>query len=211
MDSGLRVSILSEDQMFTSQIVKRLELRLQKYLVHADLIVLSLQEFDIILGMDWLSSHGGVNDFRQRLVYVIQPNGKPFVFEATRHQQFSHVISCLCARKLIKRGFHSFLASIVSVTEPVSQRLEDVDVVSEFSSVFPEDVSGIPPDREVDFSIELMLGTVPISKAPYRLAPAEMKELKGQIQDLLDKRFIRPSFSPWDAPVLFVKKKEGNM
>ncbi|XP_075483804.1 uncharacterized protein LOC142523957 [Primulina tabacum] len=151
----------------------------------------------IILGMDWLSSHGAVIDFRQRSVSVRPPSGMPFVFEAAWHQQFPHVISCMCARKLIKIGCQAFLASIVSVSEPVSQRLEDVDVVGEFSSVFPDDVSGIPPDREVKFSIELMPGTVPISKAPYRLAPAEMKELKDQIQDLLDKGFVRPSFSPW--------------
>ncbi|XP_073063981.1 uncharacterized protein [Primulina eburnea] len=199
-DSGFRVSIPSGDQMFTSRIVRGLELRLQQKAVRADLIVLPLPEFDIILGMDWLSSHGAVIDFRQRSVSVRPPSGKPFVFEAARHQQFPHVISCMCARKLIKRGCQAFLASIVSVSEPVGQRLEDVDVVSDFSSVFPDDVSGIPPDREVEFSIELMPGTMPISKAPYRLAPAEMKELKDQIQDLLDKGFVRPSFSPWGAP-----------
>ncbi|XP_073035230.1 uncharacterized protein [Primulina eburnea] len=211
MDSGFRVSIPSGDQMFTSRIVRGLELRLQQKAVRADLIVLPLPEFDIILGMDWLSSHGAVIDFRQRSVSVRPPSGKPFVFEAARHQQFPHVISCMCARKIIKRGCQAFLASIVSVSEPVSQRLEDVDVVSEFSSVLPDDVSGIPPDREVEFSIELMAGTMPIYKAPYRLAPAEMKELKDQIQDLLDKGFVRPSFSPWGAPVLFVKKKDGSM
>ena len=69
----------------------------------------------------------------------------------------------------------------------------------------------MPPEREVEFSIELMPGTVPISKAPYRLAPTEMAELKKQIQELLDKEFIRPSFSPCGAPVLFVKKKDGSM
>ncbi|XP_073300506.1 uncharacterized protein [Primulina huaijiensis] len=79
----------------------------------------------------------------------------------------------------MKRGCQTFFASIVSVSEPVSQRLKDVDVVSEFSSFFPDNVSGIPPDREEDFSIELMPGTVPISKAPYRLAPAEMKFIQG--------------------------------
>ncbi|XP_075524568.1 uncharacterized protein LOC142556970 [Primulina tabacum] len=178
MDSGFRVSIPSGDQIFTSQIVKRLEFRLQKYMVQADLIVLSLLEFDIILGMDWLSLNGAVIDFRQRSVSVRPPSGKPFIFEAARDQQFPHVISCMCARKLMKRGCQKFLASIVSVSEPVSQRLEDVDVVSEFSSIFPGDVSGIPPDREVDFCIEVMVGTVPISKAPYLLAPVEMKELK---------------------------------
>ncbi|XP_073064024.1 uncharacterized protein [Primulina eburnea] len=168
-DSWFGVSIPSKDQMFTSRIVRRLELRLQPKAVQADLIVLPLPEFDIILGMDWLSSHGAVIDFHQRSVSVRPPSGKPFVFEAARHQQFPHVISCMCARKLIKRGCHAFLASIVSMIEPVNQMWEDVDVVSEFSSVFPDDVSGIPPDREVDFSIELMPGTVSISKAPYRL------------------------------------------
>ncbi|XP_073049486.1 uncharacterized protein [Primulina eburnea] len=211
MDSVFRVSIPSGDQMFASQIVKRLELRLQKYMVHPDLIVLSLPEFDIILGMDWLSCHGAVIDFRQKSVSVRPPIGKPFVFAAARHQQMPHVISCLCARKLMRRGFQTFLASIVSMAEPDSQRLEDIDVVREFSSVFPDDVAGIPQDREVDFSIELMLGTVPISKVPYRLSPAEIKELKDQIQDLLDKCFIILRFSPWVAPNIFVKKMDDNI
>ncbi|XP_073290228.1 uncharacterized protein [Primulina huaijiensis] len=113
--------------------------------------------------------------------------------------------------ELMRRGCHAILASIVSVLEPVRKRLEDVDVVSEFSSVFHDVVSGIPPDRDVDFYIELMPATVPISKAPYRLAPAEMKELKDQIQDLLDKGFICPRFSPWGAPVLFVKNNDGSI
>ncbi|XP_075479370.1 uncharacterized protein LOC142520251 [Primulina tabacum] len=172
--------------MFTSRIVRGLELILQQKAVHADLIVLQLPKFDIMLGMDWLSSHGAVIYFQQMSVSVRPPSGKPFVFEAARHQQLSHVISCLFARKLIKRGCEAFLANIVSVTEPVSQKLEDIDVVRELFGVFPDDVAGIQPDREVDFSIELIPGTVPKSKAPYRVAPTEMKELKDQIQDLLD-------------------------
>ncbi|XP_073290263.1 uncharacterized protein [Primulina huaijiensis] len=179
MDLGFRVWIPSGDQMFTSQIVKRLDLRLQKNTVQADLILLPLLEFDIILGMDWLSSNRAATDFRR-----------------SRTQQMPHVSSFMCARKLMRRGCHSFLASIVTVTEPLSQRLEDVEMVRDFPSVFSDDVSGIPPDREVDYSIELMSSTMPISKAPYRLAPAEMKELNDQIQDLLYKGFIRPSFSP---------------
>ena len=76
---------------------------------------------------------------------------------------------------------------------------------------FPEDLPGLPPDREVEFSIDLVPGTAPISKAPYRMALAKLKELKGQLEELLDKGFIRPSASPWGAPVLFVKKKDGSM
>ncbi|XP_073294535.1 uncharacterized protein [Primulina huaijiensis] len=158
MDFGFRVSIPSRDQMFTSQIVKRLELQLQKNTVQADLIVLPLPDFDIILGMDWLSSNGAAIDFRQRSVSVRPLSGPSFIFEAARHQLMPHIISCICARKLMKRGCKAFLASIVTVNEPVSQRLEDIELVRDFSSVLSNDVSGVPLDREVDFSIELMPG-----------------------------------------------------
>ncbi|XP_073049504.1 uncharacterized protein [Primulina eburnea] len=211
MDLGFKISIPSKDQMFTSKIVRRLELRLQKYTVQTDLIVLPLSEFDNILSMEWLSSYRVVIDFRRRSVSVQPLSGKPFVFEAARHQQMPHIISCMCARNLMKRGCQAFLSSIISVAEPVSQRLGDVDVVREFSSVFPNKFSGIPSDTEVDFSIELMPCAVPISKASNRSAPAEMKEKKDQIQDLLDKGFICPRFSPLGAPVLFVKNKDGSM
>ena len=90
-------------------------------------------------------------------------------------------------------------------------KLDDIPVVREFPDVFPEDLPGIPIDREIEFSIDLLPGTSPISKAPYRMAPTELKELKEQLQELLDKGFIRPSASPWGAPVLFMKKKDGTM
>ena len=89
--------------------------------------------------------------------------------------------------------------------------MRDILEVREFPNVFPEDFPGLPPVREIDFSIELLPGTMPISQAPYRMAPAELKELKTQLQKLVDKGFIRPSMSPWGAPVLFVKKKDGTM
>ncbi|XP_073031264.1 uncharacterized protein [Primulina eburnea] len=160
--------------------MKNSELQLHKNVVQA--IVLQMPEFDIILGMDWLSSNGASIDFWQRSISVRQPSGKYFIFEAARNKQMSRIISCIYARKLLKRGCQAFLVSIVS------------------------DLS-----QEVNFSIEPMPGTVPISRVPYRVALAEMKELKAQIQDLLDKGFIRPRFSPSSAPVLFVKKKDHIM
>ena len=84
-------------------------------------------------------------------------------------------------------------------------------VVVEYTGVFPEDLCGLPPKRVVDFHIDLMSGVTPISKVPYRMAPAEMAELKKQLDELLEKGYIRPSVSPWGAPVLFVKKKDGSM
>ena len=89
--------------------------------------------------------------------------------------------------------------------------LADVRVVFKFPDVFPEELSGLPPDQEIDFEIELLPRTVSISKAPYSMAPAELKEWKWQLKELLDKKFIHPSYSLWGAPVLFIKKKDGSM
>ncbi|GJV22357.1 putative reverse transcriptase domain-containing protein [Tanacetum coccineum] len=90
------------------------------------------------------------------------------------------------------------------------KRLEDIPVVKEFPDVFPEDLLGIPPVRQVEFQIDLIPGAAPIARTPYRLAPSEMQELSNQLQELTDRGFIRPSTSPWGAPVLFVKKKDGS-
>ena len=86
-----------------------------------------------------------------------------------------------------------------------------IPVVSEFLDVFPPELPGLPPEREIEFCIDLIPGTSPVSITPYRMAPAELAELRTQLDDLLDKGFIRPSTSPWGAPVLFVKKHDGTL
>ena len=88
--------------------------------------------------------------------------------------------------------------------------VDEIPIVREFPDIFPDDIAGLPTDREVEFTIDLIPGTEPISIPPYRMAPAELRELKAQLEELLSKRFIRPSISPWGAPVLFVKKKDGS-
>ena len=87
--------------------------------------------------------------------------------------------------------------------------LKKIPLVCEYADVFPDELPGMPPDRDIEFAIELQPGTTPISKRPYRMPPAELAELKKQLQELLDKGYIRPSTSPWAAPVLFVEKKDG--
>ena len=111
---------------------------------------------------------------------------------------------------MVERGCLSYLAFIrdTSVESPPT---DSVPVVQEFLDVFPSDLPGVPPDRDIDFAIDLEPGGKPISIPPYHMAPAELKKLKDQLQDLLSKGFIRPSVSPWGAPVLFVKKKDGTM
>ena len=87
--------------------------------------------------------------------------------------------------------------------------LNDLPVVREFKEVFPDETPYLPPKREIDFTINLVPGATPVSRAPYRMSPPELMELKMQLQELLDKGYIRPSVSPWGAPVLFVKNKDG--
>jgi len=116
-------------------------------------------------------------------------------------------------RKLLSRPefrVQCYLAYIVDVGKEVPQ-LDQVPIVKEFIDVFSNDLPGLPPYKEIEFCIDLVPGTEPISMAPYRMAPAELRELKEQLQDLLDKKFIRPSVSPWGALVLFFKKKDGSL
>ena len=114
------------------------------------------------------------------------------------------------ARRFLRKGCEAFLALILD-TKREQVNLDNIPVIKEFPDVFPEELPGVPPEREVDLSIEVVQGTTPISKAPYRMAPTKLKELKTQLRELLDKGFIRPSVSPWGAPVLFVKKKDGTL
>ncbi|GJS47247.1 putative reverse transcriptase domain-containing protein [Tanacetum coccineum] len=110
-------------------------------------------------------------------------------------------------------GFPIFLAHVTAKEvedKSEKKRLEDVPIVQDFPEVFPEDLPGLPPTRQVEFQIDLVPGAAPVARAPYRLAPSEMKELSEQLKELSDKGFIRPSSSPWGAPVLFVKKKDGS-
>ncbi|VVA35534.1 PREDICTED: retrotransposon, partial [Prunus dulcis] len=88
---------------------------------------------------------------------------------------------------------------------------EHIPVVCDFPDIFPDDLPGLPPEREIEFTLELLPGTNPIYQTPYRMAPAELRELKTQLQELVDLGFIRPSVSPWSALVLFVRKKDGTM
>jgi len=113
-------------------------------------------------------------------------------------------------RRSIRSGAQAFLAYIKA--EPEGERkLEDILVIRDYPDVFAEVTIGLPPDREIEFTIDLMPGTQPIHKAPYRMVPSELKVLKKQLEDLVDRGFIHPSVSPWGAPVLFVKKKDGSL
>ena len=175
-----------------------------------DLISLPFHEFDLILGMDWLSKHRAIVDCDKKIVLLKCPDLSEVIIQGIRSESVPKVMSAMKARRFLRKGCEAFLALILdSKREQVN--LENIPVIREFPDVFPEELPGVPPEREVDLSIEVVQGMTPISRTPYRMAPTELKELKTQLQELLDKGFIRPSVSPWGALVLFVKKKDGTL
>ncbi|GJS74602.1 putative reverse transcriptase domain-containing protein [Tanacetum coccineum] len=181
-----------------------------------NLMPVELGSFDVIIGMDWLSKYHAVIDCAEKIVRIPWGN-ETLLIHSDRSTQGNetrlNIISCTKTQKYLLKGHHVFLAHVTTKeTEDKSEekRLEDVPIVRDFPEVFPEDLPGLPPTRQVEFQIDLMPGAAPVARAPYRLAPSEMKELSEQLQELSDKGFIRPSSSPWGAPVLFVKKKDGS-
>nr|KYP75957.1 Transposon Ty3-I Gag-Pol polyprotein [Cajanus cajan] len=145
--------------------------------------------------MDWLSANRILIDCaKRRLIF-------PQVEEEL-------LISAGQAESLLRDGAECCLL-LVSLSVETERVIAEIDVVRDFVEVYPDEVPGLPPIREMEFSIDLVLGAGPVSVAPYRMAPAELVELKGQLEDLLEKQLVRPSVSPWGASVLLVKKKDG--
>ncbi|GJZ21127.1 putative reverse transcriptase domain-containing protein [Tanacetum coccineum] len=181
-----------------------------------DLMPVELGSFDVIIGMDWLRRCHAVIVCDEKLVQIPYGN-ETLIFHGNKsndgRESWLTIISCSKAQEYMAKGCQIFLAQISAKKEEdksEGKQLKDVPIVRDFPEVFPEDLPGLPPARPVEFQIDLIPGAAPVARAPYRLAPSEMKELSEQLQELSDKGFIRPSSSPWGAPVLFVKKKDGS-
>jgi hypothetical protein len=157
----------------------------------ANLIVLESKGIDVILGMDWLSKQNGLIDCVKKAVRLTPSSGKELEYVA------ENLVTNKAASNII----------VLNHLDAVSTL--DIRVVSEYPDVFQEELPGMPPDREIEFFIELVPGAAPIFKRPYRMAANQLADLKEPLQDLLDKGYVRPSASPWGAPVIFVLKKDG--
>ncbi|XP_070008680.1 uncharacterized protein [Nicotiana sylvestris] len=194
-------------QAVVNRIYRDCPFMIQNLVFPVDLLEMPFRDYDVIIGMDWLHRHHALVDCRLKQVTFRTHAYSHMVVQGERSLT-SNIISAVLARKMICQGCDAYLAHIVD-TRLGSPSLKDIPTVCDFPDVFPDDLPGLLPEREIEFPIELVPGTTPISVAPYRMAPAELKELKAQLQEFLEKGFIRPSISPWGAPVLFVKKKDG--
>jgi hypothetical protein len=157
----------------------------------ANLIVLEPKGIDAILRMDWLSKHNGLVDCAKKAVRLTPSSGK----------ELEYVAENLVTDKVAS---NRIVLNHLDVTSTL-----DIRIVSEYPDVFPEELPGMPPDREIEIAIELVPGTAPIFRRPYRMAANQLAKLKEQLQELVDKGYIRPSGLPWGAPVIFVLKKDG--
>ncbi|XP_022946901.1 uncharacterized protein LOC111450842 [Cucurbita moschata] len=170
------VSTPSGVMLMTREKVKLNKVEVSGQTLDVLLMVLDMYDYDIILGMDWLSAHhASINCYKKEIVFH-PSRGKSFRFQGTKLGSVPKTITALKARKLIGHGAVAFLASLVAVGR-VDTDVSTVPVVNEFLDVFSDKLPGLPPEREVNFGIELEPRTTPISKAPYRMAPAELKEL----------------------------------
>nr|GFB70886.1 putative reverse transcriptase domain-containing protein [Tanacetum cinerariifolium] len=210
LDHVLCISTPMQDSVRITHVYRNLPLQFDDKICPINALPFDMCEFDLIMGMDWLTEHHATIDCRSYRVIFGDVHAPEFIYHGSLPGKSMQIISALQARSLLSHGYEGFLATIHDSTLEVPS-IHDQPIVSEFPDVFPDELSGIPPVREVEFNIELIPGSKPISKVPYRMASIELKELKDQLQELLERGFIRPSVSPWGAPVLFVKKKDGSM
>jgi hypothetical protein len=173
------------------QLCPKVNLKIRGVDFVTNLIVLESKGIDVILGMDWLGKHKVLIDYAKKSVKLTTPDGKELEFVA------EPVVTA--------KG----IANHAKINQLDASQGSEVPVVNEFPDVFPEELSGMPPDRDIEFVIELKPGTTPIYRTPFRMTTLELAELKEHIWELLEKGFIHPSSSPWGAPVIFAPKKDG--
>nr|GEW14695.1 reverse transcriptase domain-containing protein [Tanacetum cinerariifolium] len=205
LDYSYDVEIADGQIISVNTIIRGCTLNFLNHPFNIDLIPVELGSFDVIIGMDWLKTYHTVIVCDEKIVRVPFRN-ETLIIRCNGSNNGTHlnIISCTKTRKYLLKGYLVFLANITIKTikdKSEEKRLENVPIVRDFSEVFPKDLPGLPPTRQVEFQIDLIPGAAPVAQAPYRLAPFEMKELSNQLQELSDKGFIRPSSSPWGAPL----------
>ena len=182
------------------------ELQISGTLLTMDLMNMDMLMFDVILGMDWMTSYRVVIDCERRRITAYTQDGTCVVIQGDKHDILPQTVyESRCQGQLA-----GWLASL-TLKDEEKPDLSLPRVVCEYADVFPDELPGLPPHRDVDFGIELHPSTSPISMIPHRMAPIKLQELRVQLQELLYKGFKRPSTSPWGAPVLFAKKKDKTL
>ncbi|GKE37204.1 putative reverse transcriptase domain-containing protein [Tanacetum coccineum] len=176
----LEVEIVGKEIVVVSKVYREVEIEIDDSIFKIDLIPIMLGVFDIVIGMDWLDKYNVNILCSQKLVRVINSQGHEIIIYGDRRKGNFKLCSVMKARRYLSRGCHAFMTHVIN-TSSEKKIVEDVPIVNEFLDVFPKELSGIPPERKVEFRIDLIPSATPIAKTSYRLAPSEMKELMGQL------------------------------
>ncbi|GKA55041.1 putative reverse transcriptase domain-containing protein, partial [Tanacetum coccineum] len=190
-DLGFRyvIEIASGPLVEIDKVIKGCKLEIEGRVFDIDLIPFGHRSFGVIIGMDWLSIYTAKIICHEKVVRIPLPDGKVLRVVGERPEE---------------------KVRLLMSDKASDKKQEGIFMVRDFPKVCPDDLAGLPPIWEIEFRIELIPRATPVAKSPYRLASSEMEELSGQLKELQDKGFIRPSSSPWGAPILFVKKKDGS-
>ena len=191
LEGRMRVSLPAGDPLFSDRVVRDSRVLIGGQEFPADLVALYMRYFDVVLGTDWLYRHRTTLDCYKKDVKFHRPGKLEVKFRGIRRELFSSMISALAAQRVLRKGCQGYIAYVVE-TGKEGTLVDDIPVVREF----PDDIAGLPPEREVEFTIDLIPGTEPISIPPYWMALTKLRELKAQLEELLSKGFIRPSISP---------------
>ncbi|GKF13221.1 putative reverse transcriptase domain-containing protein [Tanacetum coccineum] len=181
-----KIEIASEQQVEIDKVINGCKLEIEGHVFDISLIPFGSGSFDVIIGMDWLSDYKAEIICHEKVVRIPLLDSKVLIVLGEKPEEKIWKLMSAKAKE---------------------KKQEEIVIVRDFPEVFLDDLSGLPPSREIKFRIELIPRAIPVMKSPYRLAPSEMEELSGQLKELPDKGFIRPSSSLWGASVLFVKKK----
>ncbi|KAA3483103.1 DNA/RNA polymerases superfamily protein [Gossypium australe] len=201
IEFAIKVSNPLGKHMLVNKVCRNCPLTIRGYCFPANLMLLPFDEFELILGMDWLTAYNVLVNYGSKFIELRCLNGDVIRVESGKSNNMPVVISSTVAEKYMRKVYESYIVFVLN-TQESEVKIESMPMVYEY----PEELLGLPLVREVEFGIELVLGTAPISVAPYRMAPLELKELKSQLQELMGKGFARPSYSPWGAPAT-VKNK----
>ena len=165
----------------------------------------------MLIGMDWLEQHRVVLNYFDETFTCVNNNGETINVKGVPRKTTIRQISALQLKRAVRKGYKAFAVTVINEENTNNKeklKLEDILILREYSDVFLEEISGLSLKWELDFTIELVPGAVPYSKTPYWMNILELNELKSQLKELIDKNYIRPSVSLWEAPIIFVKKKD---
>ncbi|GJX60695.1 putative reverse transcriptase domain-containing protein [Tanacetum coccineum] len=185
IDTFYNIEMADENLVSTNTVIQGCTLTLLNQPFEIDLMLIKLGSFDVVIGMDWLSKYHARIICDEKVIHI-PIKGETLIIRDDQSKTRLNLISCIKTKRYISRGCQVFAIQVIEKKSD-EKRLEDIPVVREFPEVFPEDLPGLPPVRQVEFQIDLIPGAAPVARAPYRLAPSEMQELSNQLQELSDR------------------------